>query len=418
MKRKPKPKEGTISLKKKSTFLERAAKFGHSIEALKAGMTVSTTIEVNNVDQLKEVLSDTGEEQDMNIGKLLFEKIPMPDADDESPNAVLRRVNDFIYNGGDLSAADRTQITNGFPMEVVLTSAPDYTPKEPVIINSPAKPMVYNYGTLTLNNGIYFSVYQTVVTFNIDKVVRVGSNGNPNIGDFNIFGATGTAGDTGDTGATGTTGANGSKGTCTSGGGIAGDKGGNGGTGATGATGGPGTPGNPGQPSMQATININNEVSGNLYFFTRSGTGGNGGHGGKGGRGGTGGNGGKGASCGCECTNGGNAGNGGTGGIGGTGGNGANGVNAAGNIVVTIPSSAKPNVFKSSANAAFGSYGKGGDPGGGGPAGSKGGGGGASGCPSCKSGSDGSGGGGGSQGQNGNPGTVSGLPATINIVVI
>lgn len=400
----------------KSTFYDRAKKYGHSIEAIKAGMTVSSTITVNNVDQLKGIFDEQITDPEHKIGTLLFQGIPVPDDMDGSMRAVLRRVNAFIYEGTELSAADREKIANGFPMQVEFTSSENFEPTAPVIINSPTQPKVYNYGTLTLNQGIYVSVYQTTVTFNIDEVVRNGDNGNPNIGDFNIFGATGTAGPTGSVGSTGGTGSAGSKGTCKSGGGISDKAGGAGGTGITGGTGGPGNPGKDGHPSQQATITINDGITGNVLFFTRSGTGGAGGPGGTGGRGGTGGNGGKGATCGCECTNGGNAGNGGTGGIGGQGGNGGNGVNAAANIVVTIPASVADQVSKNSAYAGFGDFGAGGQPGGGGPAGSKGGGGGASGCPSCSSGSSGSKGGSGSQGGNGNPGTIQGAPATITII--
>ncbi|MEZ4989150.1 MAG: hypothetical protein R2824_02010 [Saprospiraceae bacterium] len=137
----------------KTTFYDRAKKYGHSIEALKAGMTVSSTITVNNVDQLKHIFNEHIVDPDSKIGKLLFEGIPAADDADGSMSGVLRRVQAFIYQDAELSAMDRQKIANGFPMEVELTSAENYTPTAPVSINSPTQPKVYNYGTLDAKPG-------------------------------------------------------------------------------------------------------------------------------------------------------------------------------------------------------------------------------------------------------------------------
>lgn len=401
-------------MKSNMTFYDRAKLLGHSAEDLKNGLTVRSEWVCKTLEELKEKMLLLAPGDVESIGRQLFAGIPCND-NDVSAEGVTRRVNEYIYNDAKLSDADRKAAQNAFPVTINLTSVANYTPTVPVLIHNPSSPQVFNYETLTLNDQIYINVYNTIVTYTMDKFVRNGSSGNNALGDINILGFTGATGASVDSGSTGGTGSDGQKGTCKDGGGISDKPGGNGGKGHTGGTGDPGNNGSDGLPSYAATITISSEITGNLFMIARSGTGGAGGVGGQGGRGGTGGDGGKGASCGCECTNGGNAGDGGTGGTGGQGGNGGNGVNAAANVVVYIPESYASQVNHSTLTAPPGTQGSGGAKGKGGGPGSKGGGGGASGCPSCSSGSKGSDGGDGSQGGHGNPGTQSGTSAQFSI---
>ncbi|WPV64825.1 hypothetical protein [Chitinophaga sp. LS1] len=388
----------------KLSFKERAERLGHSLELLEKGIPVTTFITVKDVDQLKEITNlFIDRENNPNIGAQLFGNVPLTDVqNDRTAAGTLRRVNEFIYGDAELHPADRERIKGAFPMQIQATSESNYTPTGPETFNSPVIPLTFNYGTVTLNQGVYINFYNTVVNgFTMDTLVRNGDNGNSEIGDFNIFG---------------TNGSKGSKGTCTVSGSEPGDKGGNGGNGTAGATGGAGNPGGPGLASCQAIFTINNAITTStgkpVVFFTRSGTGGSGGNGGTGGNGGNGGKGGNGANCECTGTKGGNGGNGGSGGSGGRGGDAGNGVNCAGDITVMIPSAMASMVTKGSATAPPGNFGQGGAPGGGGAKGTGGDGG--------KGHGDGTNGTKGATGSQGNPGSasqVSGTPATITINV-
>jgi hypothetical protein len=401
----------------KKTFRERAQQLGHSLDMLDAGMTVTTTITVNTVDDLKKaVRMFLGDDQPPDLATQLFGDIPLGDPEvDGTAEGTLRRVNEFVYGNSDLHPKDRERIKSAFPLDIEATSAEPYTPTAPVLIHNPVKPQHFNYGTVTLNQGIYINIYNTVVTmFTMDNLVRNGDNGNPNIGDINIFGATGTSPGMGATGAVGPTGTAGTSSSCTVSGSEPGDAGGPGGTGGTGITGGPGDNGGTGQPSMQAIFTINDSItSANpVLFFTRSGTGGSGGQGGRGGTGGRGGDGAGGATCECTGTNGGNAGNGGTGGTGGRGGDAGNAVNAAGNITVNLPKAYQNKVTKNEVDANPGNYGEGGPPGAGGGPGNAGGAG-----KHCNGGATGNNGVQGAIGDHGNSSSVTGKKATITFSV-
>ena len=107
-----------------------------------------------------------------------------------------------------------------------------------------------------------------------------------------------------------------------------------------------------------------------LTVYSQSGPGGQGGDGGAGGAGQMGGNGGNGATCDCTGNGGGPGGNGGRGGVGGAAGNGGNGVDAAGNVVIRVPSQADvKKVQYTTVKAPFGQPGQAGSGGAGGAGG-------------------------------------------------
>ncbi len=403
----------------KLNFYQRAEKLGHSIERLKAGETIWSTITISDIDTLKLFLDEglTPAECEK-LAEELFGNIPVTDPEkDASAGGILRRVEGFLYGSMPLSDLDRERTKSLFPVTIDAISAQDPPP-----INTPQNlgtggTMAYvNYQTMTLENGGYFIIYNKPLTFAVDTLIRNGG-GAGQFFDINIFGATGGAGNPGSVGGTGGKGGDGSNGTCSSPG-IAGNSGGPGNTGTSGSTGSAGFTGLDGAPSMLANITITTSITGTapvLTVATRSGTGGAGGPGGTGGVGGQGGKGGDGATCGCEGTNGGNGAPGGRGGVGGTGGAGGNGVDAAANITVTVPIGQLANAVGFTSTAPFGVGGTGGTGGVGGTGGAGGGGGGASGCPGHSGGSGSGQGGSGARGGNGLNGTIKGNPALIII---
>ena len=394
------------------SFLERAKRLGHSVELLEQGIPVSSTITVETVEQLKAAVLQGNQFAGPDLAQQLFGAIPLTNEnDDRTAAGTIRRVQQYLYTDAELGAGDRERIKSAFPMKLDAISIPKWTPTGPVKINNPAQKQTYNVGTLTLNQGIYISVYSTSFVLCVDDVIRNGNNGNPTAyGDINIYGMTGATGKNGDPGNTGATGSHGTGSSCTVSGSEPGANGGPGGTGGTGNTGTNGTDGSDGQPSYDATINITGSVTGNLYIFSKSGTGGQGGQGGQGGRGGQGGDGADGANCECTGTNGGNAGNGGNGGMGGTAGNGGNGKTRQADIVVNVINTGIKNVSGSTMAAPVGGAGLPGVGGNPGPAGSKG-----SKGKHSDDGRSGSSGVTGSTGPSGKPGTTTGLSATITI---
>jgi hypothetical protein len=397
---------------KQSKFFARAEQMGHSVEHLKAGHAIRSTITIPDVDALREFMQDDSDAGQREQTQRLMIGGAGGAEDDASEAAMMRRVYAFVYGNSELADEDRERIEAAFPLEVQTESVPDvrYTGKN--VLATSAAPLVLNYGTVTFDDQAYVTVYNTPLTFTCDSIVRNGSPP-PGFGDFNILGATGATGSVGDVGTAGTKGTNGSNGNCSSAG-IADRSGSNGNTGTSGGTGTTGGSGKNGLASMPATINITRgfSVADSLYVLTRSGTGGVGGTGGTGGVGGAGGNGGNGATCGCTGSGAGNGAPGGSGGAGGNGGMGGAGTNAAGNIVVKLPAAQTGQVIGLAENAPPGGGGAGGKGGSGGAGGSKGSGGKHNG--DGNSGSAGSIGATGTVGMQGpgmgNPATVSALP--------
>jgi hypothetical protein len=320
-------------------FQERAAKLGLGDPTIWPGEEIDSFITSNDVDQLKKMIGFDGDKAAGEARvKALFDGIKIG-SDPES--ALLHRVHQFIFGAAELSAQDRKLVDSAFPLVVETITAENKTIDTPWHLGKSTSPVYVNLGKLTINQGAYIIIENTILDFKVDDVVRNGNTGNANFGDFNILGVTGTTGGTPPTpGAPGQA-QSGQPGNCSSSG-VAGSPGGNGSRGADGTPGGEGGKGGDGLPSMPATIEITNSIAfgpnvSQLVVKTMSGAGGPGGQGGQGSPGGQGGNGGNGATC--ECTgNAGGSGNiGGTGGPGGPGGPGGNAVDASGNIVIKVP---------------------------------------------------------------------------------
>lgn len=362
---------------KKLTFLERAAKLGHSAEHLKAGATVSSVITIPHVDALRDFLDDGSSPEERAARELQIFGSPAKSAE-EAPGAegILRRVHAYVFGNTPLCDHDRERLVQAFPMKVAAVSAPNQTYSGPTDLGTSLGLQVFNFGTLTMTNNAYVRIQNTPLQFTVDTYQRQGGGPPSGFGDFNIFGATGGAGATGPAGGTSTNGGTGSGGNCSSVG-ISGASGGPGGKGATGSTGTIGGAGNPGLASLYANITITTGITGtsNIVVLTRSGTGGVGGTGGAGATGGNGGKGGDGATCDCTGSSAGNGGNGGRGGNGGPGGPGGPGINAGGNVTVQVPSGFISSIIPmklpapGGAGGAGGGGGVGGNPGGGGSGG-------------------------------------------------
>lgn len=392
-----------------TTFSERAAKLGLGDPKLWPGEMIDVNITVNDIEHLKDIF-DPGDSEVVGKAQLqaLFAGATQgSDADSE----VLRRVHQYVFGGGELSDADRELVRPAFPLMVRAVAAPDKTINSQWDLGTSGSPVIVNLGTLTINQGGFITIENTVLSFNVDNLIRNGTSGSA-AGDFNIWGAPGATGSPGTTPDAPGQAQNGAPGTCSSAG-VAAGGGGNGSTGATGTVGNTGGKGGDGLPSMPATIRIATSIGGTtpqIVIRTMSGAGGNGGAGGTGTAGGQGGNGGNGVTCMCTGNSGGTGGQGGTGGAGGVGGQGGNGVDAAGNVVVNVPAQFATRIVPISLAA---------QPGAGGPAGAGGGGGAGGGASSGgkhnDGGSAGSKGAPGAPGSPGQPGTLTGKPALITV---
>jgi len=393
-------------------FLDIAKTLGHDVGSLRAGEAVVHDRTVDDIGDLK---------------ALLTAGVPdgvLRDTGDSSggDTSIVGKAQGFVFGDAPLSPADRAQVARAFPMTITTQSLSDKTlaANEVWDLGTSASPVVINLRTLTMEPGSSIRIANTVLTLNVQTLIRnaaAGAVSSANY-DLGIFGVTGATPPAPPQGIAGSSGQAGAGGTCGSGGGIAGDDGKPGGSGGSGGSGAAGTTGGDGLPSLTAAINIGSGgiggTAGQFVVYTRSGDGGQGGPGAKGGNGGQGGPGGTGATCGCEHTNGGNGGNGSNGAQGGGGGIGGNAVKGN-DIFVSVPTGQKDRVvtFSSIANPGQGGPGgPGGNPGGGGWGGA---GGGASGCPTGSGGSNGSGGAAGASGNPGKPGALTGAPGTVYI---
>jgi len=392
------------------TFEERVAKLGLGDPNSWLCDEIDALITIEDIDTLKGML-DLGFDQQTREAhvKALFQGVAQGS---DGQSALLRRVHEFIFGNAELSADDRKLVESAFPLELGIVAAPNKTINSQWHLGKSASPQTIHLGTLTIEQGGYITIENTLLTFDVDTIIRNGNAGSGGNGDFNILGVAGAAGTTPATPNPPGQAQNGNPGNCSSAG-IAGSPGGNGTTGATGTIGNTGGRGGDGLPSMPATINIRNGIQlgpnvSQIIVRTMSGAGGAGGAGGTGSKGGQGGNGGNGVTCGCTGNAGGTGGQGGTGGTGGVGGPGGNAVDAAGNIIVNVPAAFANLIVPVPLTA---------QPGAGGPAGAGGsggdGGGGSSGGKHNSGGSAGGSGAPGSQGQQGPGGTQVGKPATV-----
>jgi hypothetical protein len=403
------------------TTIDQLEAHGIPVTAMAGGGLVETKTVVHDVGQLRSLL-DMGLDQQGRQAhyEALFNGIQSAApggtaAAADGGAALSQRIAAHVVGNATLSDEDRAAIAPAFPLTAHVTAAPGpITVSSRYDLSTPdGSVRIVSFTDVTLEQGGYFVCESTPLTFTCATLTRNGNSGS-RAADFNILGKTGAAPATPSTPAAAGQAAAGAPGECSSAG-IAGRGGLSGNPGAAGTPGTAGGQGGAGTPSMQATITIQQTLTASqLTVYSQSGPGGQGGNGGAGGQGQQGGNGGNGATCDCTGNGGGAGGDGGMGGVGGAAGNGGNGVDAAGNIVIRVPS--KADVAKVQYTAAAAPPGAAGQPGPGGSGGA-GGVGGAGGKNNMGGGPGGSGSAG-ATGAQGQPGTVSGKAAQITVMPV
>lgn len=347
-------------------FYEMAARLGHSADALKAGETVTSTITVNNLDELKNLLSDIiPADCKPDILRNMLASSTSAENDNTTSPTLLQKLHAHVYADMPLSVADQSAIAAAFPLELKSISALSLTCPPGETCWGKSQTVIANFNQMIMEDGAYITAYNSSISSIIYELTR---NGAPPAGhsDFNILGITGTVGSAGAVGPTGATGNKGADGTEGQSAPVNGSIAGNGGNGLAGSNGGNGI------PSMDADfIIVNLKGTTTLSFLNASGAGGAGGAGGQGGAGGVGGAGGN-LLPNLTCLASpvvdtvGNGGNGGNGGTGGKGGNGGNGADAGGMVVVCLPPQYLAGLKYSAIPAPGGAAGAGGVPGQGG----------------------------------------------------
>jgi hypothetical protein len=390
---------------------DRFTKFGITPEAIQSGQPIQTSVMVYDIHQLRELLDHGLSDADRQAHvDALFQDVDAAGEDQE----LLQRVQSFVQGAGDLSTEDHEAVAPSFPLRanVFLASGPKTINSEWDISTPDGSYQIIEITDLTIEQGGYIVCRSTPLSFTCNTLTRTGNSGT-NMSDFNILGRTPPTPPTPPPPGTAGQASKGKDGECSSAG-IAGSGGQRGTDGFPGTPGTPGSPAANGTPSQPATIAITNTLTADrLTVFTQSGPGGQGGNGGAGGKGQQGGNGGDGVSCGCTGNGGGPGANGGQGGVGGAAGDGGNAVDAAGNVVVKVPSTSDiGKVLPASVPAPPGNPGM---PGPGGDGG--GGGGGGSGGKHNSGGGNGGSGGPGGTGAQGRAGTVSGKAAQVIVQV-
>lgn len=387
-------------------FNQTAVRLGMDPSVLAAGETVSNTITINSIDELKKLLNPNG-------------NVAPQTAGNDATLTLADKARDYVFGGRELTADEQKELEAVFPLETSAISMADKTLAAGEVwdLGTSTGPLMLNIGTLTMEPGSYIRIANTMLVMTVQNIIRNAGSAPNNHYDLGIFGVTGNTPQQAAAGSAGAAGAMGATGTCI-GTGISGSNGSPGGSGKPGGNGGAGLSGNNGLPSLPTSITIAQSIGGTADKFvicTRSGDGGQGGQGGNGGAGGQGGEGGIGATCSCEHSNGGTGGNGGVGGNGGAGGNGGDAVQGN-DIFVYLPASQSDKLVTLSSVAIPGNGGQGGNSGAAGASGKGGSPGGAGGCPKGNYGADGNPGTHGAVGKPGNAGTQHGSPGSFYIL--
>jgi hypothetical protein len=331
---------------KKTNFHERAKKLGHATDKGKLTQGASTTIMVQSLEELKELLNEEG------VKYPYFETDKLANAN--SPEMLLiDKVYRYIFGGeNQLTANDINIIQGVFPLPVQAISRENLKVEGRLVIESNTS-VINNYETVTFEDGSYIDVISTDWKLCADNVII---EGNPPSGKsrINILGKDGDKGQSGRRGNDGNPGTDGGTNSYAV----------NGGRGENAKErGGFGQVGFQGIGNSSAAIQIKERLDGTLSVRTKSGSGGEGGDGGDGGKGGNGGHGGNVYKGACENITGGNAGKGGDGSDGGNGGKGGDGGTSTAPVTVSIPLGCSKQVVtetESSTGGKKGSHGAGG----------------------------------------------------------
>lgn len=355
-------------------FLSIAKILGHEDKLKANAMEVHTQIVPKSLEHARAIMSRATDEERSQRQKIFFDKIAHRQ---RGPQGKHDRAFSHIFADGNIAPDDQEAVDRYLKNTTIDTvSLQDKTlaANEVWMLGKSTNPVVINIGTLTMEPGSRVEIYNSILSFTCENLVRNGSTSSTSDAknyDFGIFGATLPSPSVGSTGGTGGLGEAGKEGTCKCSESEPGDNGTPGKQGGSGGSGSPGGRGDNGLTSLIAEITITKSLSGSsgtLSIKSQGGVGSTGGKGGKGGIGGKGGKGGNGKRCAGTCTSGGDGGVGGSGGDGGTGGIGGNGANAE-DVLVTVPAEAVKRIYRITATSDAGDGGPGGDPGDGGDGG-------------------------------------------------
>jgi hypothetical protein len=358
-----------------SDFERLAEKFGHDLDAIKAGKQSTRRISISHIDELRDLLTSDDSTEDRAARAIELKKRFGADMDpsNRTEQALMRRAQAYVMADVPMSDEDHSIVAHLFPMEV----ASDFIPKLDVDsvkdLGTTVAPYFLWVGDLNILPGGALRIQNSVLKVMVNNLNIVGgsssaSSVNYHLGIFGATGATGAEIKAPDVAASGSPGRDAN---CSVGGSEPGQQSSKGLTGSKGATGTVGNPGGAGKPSLPATITIKGLTGGQFVIKTTSGTGGRGGTGGPGQHGGPGGRGGNGIRCECTGVDPSNGGKGGTGGRGGTGGTGGKAI-AGSDIYVTVPDSLKDQIVRLREPAPVGGAGPGGVRGAGGAGGAPG----------------------------------------------
>jgi hypothetical protein len=312
-----------------TNFETFAQKYGHDVAALEAGKESERQINVEDINGLRELLTDSESGPAMNA---------TASAEKSTSSDLAARAQAFVMGGAPLSDADQKAVAGLFPMAVNSVLTPKLDLKTVMDLGTSVAPYTWHIQELNIYPGGAIRIQNSILKLTIDNLTMVG--GAPVSGSVNyhlgIFGATGQTGQAIQAPSQAPSGSTGRNADCSVSGSEPGQPSSAGLTGAKGSTGSVGNPGGAGLSSLSATIQIGGMTGGQFVIKTVSGTGGRGGTGGQGQQGGNGGRGGNGIRCECtgvDASDGGKAGSGGRGGTGGTGGRAVSGSD----VYVSVP---------------------------------------------------------------------------------
>lgn len=171
------------------SFLERAKRFGHDVEAIRRGATVTSTIVLNTIEDYREFMA-------AHLSDDHRRNYSARQAAEPEQGPAQRALSDHIFGTGELTAEARVLAEEMLPLEVALTSSDTYTVDNDVEYGTQS--VAINAGTLVIDGGS-LTIRGGTLTIHADNLLMKAASAKQSyvVGVLGIAGADGAAGATG-----------------------------------------------------------------------------------------------------------------------------------------------------------------------------------------------------------------------------
>jgi hypothetical protein len=190
-----------LTAEQKIQFESIAHRLGHDVRELGHGRPQESEILVTTIDHMRNIMCHADEATRKQRQKAFFDNIASRQSRIEGYHD---RAHAFVFADGTLTDEDRAHIHRNFPMRMRTLSLEDKTlaPGEVWNLGVHESPVVVNLGTLTMGPGSKVVIYNSVLTFTCQNLIKQAPSaaahtalaGNPHFAslaenyDFGVFG--------------------------------------------------------------------------------------------------------------------------------------------------------------------------------------------------------------------------------------